>query len=266
MISLSKEYIIRGENALNSFKIKVHYLYHSGFAIEIKNHFLIFDYYKDNFMGKKKSLENGLISKDLIRNKKDVLVFVSHSHPDHFNPVIFSWENVNNKIKYILSSDISVQNFSKRNYYKLSKYEDLTFKDDSVYIKAFGSTDIGISFLLKLEGITIFHAGDLNWWNWKEDPPEDRKLAEINFKDEIDKLKGQKIDISFFPVDPRLDEYYLSGGKYFINEINPGILFPMHFWNNLSITSKFKSAMGNCNTKIMEIHRIGETFEIKGTE
>ncbi|WP_446897170.1 MBL fold metallo-hydrolase [Clostridium sp. LBM24168] len=249
---------------MSNHNIKIHYLYHSGFAVETEEHFLVFDYYKDSFTGKEKSIENGLISEDFIKDKKNTIVFVSHSHPDHFNPVIFKWNKSNKKIKYILSSDVPVVD-SKENYYKLSTYEDITLKEEGVYIKAFGSTDIGISFLIKLEGITLFHSGDLNWWHWKEDPAEDRKSAEINFKDEIDKLKGQKIDIAFFPVDPRLDEYYLSGGEYFIKEIEPRIFFPMHFWSRVSISTKFREAMKNYSTKVMELHSPGEVFclEIK---
>jgi hypothetical protein len=31
---------------------------------------------------------------------------------------------------------------------------------NGVYIKAFSSTDIGISFLVKVDGLNLFHAGD----------------------------------------------------------------------------------------------------------
>ncbi|MFU0784442.1 MAG: MBL fold metallo-hydrolase [Thermoanaerobacterium thermosaccharolyticum] len=248
----------------NTHNIKVHYLYHSGFAVETENHFLIFDYYKDNFMGKEKSLENGFISDELIKSKKNILVFVSHSHPDHFNPVILKWSNLNKDIKYIVSNDVYIEN-SIKNCYKLSKYEDISFKDEGIYIKAFGSTDIGISFLVKIDGITLFHSGDLNLWYWKEDPENERISADINFKFEIEKLKGEKIDVAFFPVDPRLDEYYISGGKYFIENIHPSIFFPMHFWNNYSITEKFKEDMKDSKTQVMSIKNIGETFNLNIT-
>jgi L-ascorbate metabolism protein UlaG (beta-lactamase superfamily) len=249
--------------SLNNYKIKVHYLYHSGFAVETKEHFLIFDYYKDNFQGKERTLENGVISKDLIKNKKNVFVFSSHSHADHFNPIILKWSTYNKNIKYILSSDIKLKR-PVQNYYKLSKYENINL--GSVYIKAFGSTDIGISFLVKVDDITLFHAGDLNWWHWKEDSLQDQKDAEANFKYEISKLKGEKIDIAFFPVDPRLEEYYLKGGKYFIKEINPSIFFPMHLWDKMSTTDNFKDAMKDYSTKIMTIHKNGETFLIDSSQ
>ena len=63
----------------------------------------------------------------------------------------------------------------------MEESEEKLFKD--VYVKAYGSTDIGISFLVKVDGLTIFHAGDLNWWHWKEDSLEEQLVAESSFKD-----------------------------------------------------------------------------------
>ena len=49
-------------------------------------------------------------------------------------------------------------------YIKYLPMKNLSLK--GVKIKAFGSTDIGISFLVSVDGVDIFHAGDLNWWHW----------------------------------------------------------------------------------------------------
>ena len=51
-------------------------------------------------------------------------------------------------------------------------------------IQAFGSTDVGISFLIHLQGKSIFHAGDLNNWHWSEESTEQ----------EIRKAEGPKKD------------------------------------------------------------------------
>ena len=49
--------------------VKIQYLFNSGFSVETENHQLIFDCYK--FFPK--------------LSHKDTTVFVSHSHPDHYN-------------------------------------------------------------------------------------------------------------------------------------------------------------------------------------
>lgn len=260
---------------MNKSKIKIYYIFHSGFAVETENYLLIFDYYMspgelNNSNCMKFSLQ------DAIKNKNNVLIFSSHNHEDHFNPEILDWEKINPNIKYVLDSDIPVD-FEKSNYYKLPIYEDLTLETEipslqnsenrkggfkGVYVKAYGSTDIGISFLVKVDGITLFHAGDLNWWHWKDDSIEERNLAEKNFKSEIEKIKGEDIDIAFFPVDPRLEEYYNIGGEYFIREINPKIFIPMHFGDDCSTTREFSEKVKELPTKSVIISSSGEELSL----
>lgn len=268
---------------MDKSKAKIYYIYHSGFAIETSRHFLVFDYYKEANYTSEARQSNSFILKDLIKDKKNVLVFSSHSHGDHFNPVILDWEKYNPNIKYILSSDIALDCW-KDNYYKLSQDEELSLKTElmetvdllsensssreinskleNVYVKAYGSTDIGISFLVKVDGIDIFHAGDLNWWHWKEDSAEERTIAEQNFKIEIGKIKDEHVDIAFFPVDPRLEEFYNLGAEYFIKEIQPKTLIPMHFGDDAYITKEFAKKAGKLPVKIIVINNPGEELKI----
>ena len=237
---------------MSEIEAKIYYIYHSGFAVKTKNHFLIFDYYKEPLVNGKTNKQSELLSPENIKDMENVYVFSSHSHEDHFNSCVFDWENYNSNIKYILSSDIRIGK-SKSNYIFMEEGEEKLFK--GVYVKAYGSTDIGISFLVKVDGLTIFHAGDLNWWHWKEDSLEEQSVAEVSFKTNIEKLKEEKyIDIAFFPVDPRLQEFYYIGGEYFAKKINPKLLIPMHFGDEVAITKEFVSRMKKINIKSVEIN------------
>ena len=177
---------------MHEIKAKIYYIYHSGFAIETKNHFLVFDYYKEPGRSKENSLFPLLISAK--NTNKKVLVFCTHSHGDHFSPAILDWESYNPEIKYILSNDIKVAT-KKSNYVFMQEDDEKEIND--LYIKAYGSTDIGISFFVKVDNLTIFHAGDLNWWHWKEDSLEEQKLAELNFKVQIEKLNIKSVEIKY---------------------------------------------------------------------
>lgn len=55
--------------------MKINHIYHSGFSIELKKCVLIFDWYKGDL-------------KDFDENKK-IIVFVSHSHSDHYGKCIW---------------------------------------------------------------------------------------------------------------------------------------------------------------------------------
>jgi L-ascorbate metabolism protein UlaG (beta-lactamase superfamily) len=79
-----------------------------------------------------------------------------------------------------------------------------------------------------------------------------------NFKSQIDKLKAEKIDLVFFPVDPRLKEHYYLGGEYFIRNLSPKMFIPMHFWNKTEITKDFAELLKDSNTKIVIINERGQ--------
>lgn len=218
---------------MNKLDVKIEYIYNSGFTIETKNHFLIFDYYKG----------------DIKISHKKTTVFVTHSHADHYNPAIFHFKD---NINYVLSDDIKVN-------------KDVSFvkpgseiQVDDLDIKVFGSTDLGVSFLVSVDGLDIFHAGDLNWWYWESNTPEEKENMEKEFKAEVSKVKGLNVDICFFPVDPRLENAYDMGGEYFIKEISPRYFIPMHFGDNYDVTSRFIHKMKDFDTSIIEIKAINQ--------
>ncbi|KOA18632.1 metal-dependent hydrolase [Clostridium homopropionicum DSM 5847] len=204
-------------------KINIHYFLHSGFSVETTDCILIFDFYKEVLCNN----ENSTNLKQLLLKGKPAYVFVSHSHPDHFNKKILTLEDSN--IKYIISDDIKLKE-SKSNYTFVKKNDVFTL--DNLAIKVFGSTDAGVSFLVSVDDFNIFHAGDLNWWHWKEDSDEDNLNAEKWFKEEISLIKGEKIDLAFFPVDTRLEENFYLGGKYFIENVHVKYFIPMHIGNS----------------------------------
>ena len=49
-----------------------------------------------------------MLSPENIKDMKNIFVFSSHSHADHFNPKILNWEDYNSNIQYILSKDIRI--------------------------------------------------------------------------------------------------------------------------------------------------------------
>lgn len=96
-------------------------------------------------------------------------------------------------------------------------------------VRAFGSTDVGVSFLLQAGGKKIFHAGDLNNWHWMDESTEaEWKGAEKNFLHELDDLYAYtpEVDVAMFPVDPRLGKEYMRGAGQFVTKIKLISLYP----------------------------------------
>lgn len=205
--------------------LEIIYLDHSGFAVKTDKHLLIFDYYKDP----SKSLPS------LMNDQAPVYVFSSHSHADHFNPEIAKWSH---KTKaYFLSEDIKevggLKGGAESRIIYMKPYE--TRENQGINVTTYGSTDKGVSFLVNADNWNIFHAGDLNWWHWKEDTLENIQAAENDFKKEMEILKGLAVDIAFFPVDSRLAEFWAIGVTEFCRAVKVRQLVTMHscgkLWN-----------------------------------
>ena len=240
---------------LKTLEAKIIHYGHSSVAVETPNNFLIFDYYYDNPLSQKDNNDSNFLSYENLKTDKDVYVFVSHSHGDHFNKEIFKWQDINPNIKYILSQDIQDFVYDSK-YYYMKEYEKLDLGD--IHIKTYGTTDRGVSFLINTDNIYIFHAGDLNWWHWKHFTKEEQKREEVDFKREIGHIIGEKIDIAFIPVDPRLEEYYHLAGEYIADKLEPKFLIPIHFREQFSICRKFFNVVRNLPIKVPLFTHIGD--------
>lgn len=231
--------------------VKITYLFHSGFVLETEEHFLIFDYFRDTCK-KSKYKDCGQIKKEDIPDDKKVIVFVSHGHCDHFDREIFTFDKPN--VNYVFFEEVA-PGVSAPNIHRFLPYEESYIED--VLVRTYGSTDEGVSFLIEMEGMKIFHAGDLNWWHWEGETAEERAYAKQFFEKEMSLIDEVKTDIAFFPVDPRLEDAYYYGGEYFIRKVKPKVFIPMHFQDSYSITEKFKEYMGDCGTEILTIESRG---------
>jgi L-ascorbate metabolism protein UlaG (beta-lactamase superfamily) len=252
-------------------EVVVQYLFHCGFAVESGNYLLIFDYFDSYARIRNKSDEIKLNSYFLyeelsnkIQSVKYPFVFVSHNHYDHFSPIVFEWIKLNPNLTYILSNDIQLIEkdkfkWSEIDCIKMSPYQST--RKDGLDITTFGSTDIGVSFYVGLNGLKLFHAGDLNWWHWADESTEDElEEEEKKFKEEVARIEGNPIDIMFFPVDPRLGDYYWLGGTYMIEVFKPGLFVPMHFAENTDIIRKFVDRMKKHKVPIFAINQIGQYY------
>jgi len=213
--------------------MKVWYLYHSGFAVETDNFFLVFDYWKDCPAG---GLSQGFINPEEIAGKrKRVVVFASHEHADHYNPAILGWKEALPDIEFVLSDDIPAVDGA------LMAAKNKTYELRGLTVCTLESNDLGVAFLVKMDDLQIYHAGDLNWWHWDGEPDEFNRDMEVRYKEQIDKLSGLSIDLAFVPVDPRLGDQYAWGADYLMRTAQVKQMIPMHFMDNPEVIDRFLS-------------------------
>ena len=220
--------------------MKITYLYNSGFLIEHQGTGLIIDYYPGP-SHMIRAAQQEVLANYFDSSPEYTYVFCSHAHYDHFSPDIFSWRYQSN-LKYILSDDVFVEGREDLNVAFLGAIEE--YEDDRVFVRAFGSTDEGVSFLIRLDGRTLFHAGDLNNWHWREEAsPEEAKAYETAYLLELGKIRERMpcCEAAFFPLDPRLGREFFLGAQQFMEAVRCTHLFPMHFTQDPNKLEKFVS-------------------------
>ena len=188
--------------------MKVTFIEHSGFMVEMEQNVLLFDYYQ----GEIPSFDGS----------KTLYVFASHSHADHYDPAIWKLKEQYKDIHYILSDDIK----DNEGAVVMKAHEKKEVA--GIEIETLRSNDMGVAFLVKVEGKTIYHAGDLNWWHWNGEPEEDNEYYKKTFQDEMKYLEGKKIDLAFMLLDPRQEDKYCWGMNYFLEHTDSKVVFPMH--------------------------------------
>lgn len=233
--------------------MKIYYIYHSGFAVETENYKLIFDYY----MEPKKNSDNFKVE-DFIIDNKQVIVFSSHSHGDHFKEEILTWKEKNPKIKYVLSDDIKVKEEA------IFVKEGDSLEVEGAKIKVFGSTDLGVSYFVECDGQTLFHAGDLNWWYWSDDTKDEEEYMRNLYYSKMEliekTLKDEEIDYLFYPIDPRLEEFSMLGIKYFLEKVRVKNIVPMHLWDRYETIDKIAEIF--YDKKVIRIKKNGALLEL----
>ena len=235
--------------------MKLIYLYHSGFVIEMTQCTVVIDYFKDS---NDKYLKNSLPS-----FKGKLYVLSSHWHPDHYNKDILQWKNIRPDTQYIFSEDILQKMKLSPNVAKFLNKGDV-WQDENIFVKAFGSTDVGISFLIETEGKKIFHAGDLNNWHWDEEStPEEIQEAEQSYLNELETLSAEtnRLDLAMFPVDSRLGTNYKRGAEQFVDAIQTGLFVPMHFGSTYRQANAFQSYAEKAGCKFIALTKTGECFQ-----
>lgn len=236
-----------------SSAMQITYLSHSGFAVRTHDTLLVFDDAR-GAPPQDASLLTGYITPSLVAAHARTLFFASHAHGDHFNPAIYAMDD-GASVQYVLGYDVPPPYEGHR----MRPGDAASFGD--VSIRAFGSTDEGVSFLIHIDGWTIFHAGDLNYWHWRaESTHKEVEEAERAFYEALQPLIGEKIDFAFFPVDPRMGEMYDAGALYFLMHVKPRVLLPMHWWGRDDAARDFARRNRTKHVEIIALTQEGETI------
>lgn len=252
--------------------MKVTYLGHSGFLVEMDTAYFLFDYYTGELPA--------------LKPEKPLVVLSSHRHHDHYNKKIWELRKQYPVVKYVLSYDIPL---SPRKQEKIGltdreMEEILRVKPDQRYeiflsntllsengpnrkslqVETFQSTDEGVAFFLTYEGRTIYHAGDLHLWLWEEEGKAYLKQMREDFGHFTEKLRGRSVDVAFLLLDSRLENTMYEGMDAYLRMFHASHVFPMHMWGQYEWIEKYLSVRRDMPQAgaIQKIEKDGQEFLI----
>lgn len=237
--------------------MKVTYLSHSGFCVELETMNLLFDYYEGKI--------------PVFDNNKKVFIFVSHKHADHYSWKIWDIRKQHPNVCYVISKDIPFSENARNRH-------GITNEDEKRILRAYGnkqyeweelniitlkSTDEGVAYVVLAEGKYIYHAGDLNLWAWQGEPDEYNEKMKRNYCGQIDKIKDISFELAFVPLDSRQEVYAYGGMDYFLEKVNAKHVFPMHMWKQYQMILQYKKdRQGKLPVEVIgEIGEEGQSFE-----
>lgn len=241
--------------------MKVTYIGHSGFAVELERAVLVFDYYQ----GKIPVFSEG----------KPLFVFVSHRHHDHFAHEVFALARQYECVTFVLSKDcrMSEEDMARMGVPEEARGHILYMGAHEVkcldagaalQIETLDSTDEGVAWIVTVDGQCIYHAGDLNWWTWVgEESEEEYQDMTRRYMAELARVQGRKFDVAFVPLDPRQGERYYWGLDAFMRYADAAAVFPMHFWEDYRVFDWIRAcpeAVGYVK-RLVRITHMGQEFE-----
>ena len=150
--------------------MQVIFIHHSCFLVEVDDKVLIFDYFDGD------RVEGYHFTGRIPTYEPDtrIYMFASHKHQDHFDMDILRWSERYSNIQYILSKDVRISpNFLAKHGINPAVRQrvtfvapDHTYEVDDLTIRTLPSTDAGVAFYVTSNGVSLFHAGDLNDWRY----------------------------------------------------------------------------------------------------
>ena len=246
--------------------MKVTFLHHSSFLVELPSHIFLFDYFQGDrvngyhFSGALPELDK----------EKPFYVFASHKHQDHFDMDNLHLADCYPKVQFVFSKDCKMtKNFLKKHGFSEAVQSRITYVGadkeyhlDDICVRTLMSTDAGVAFCVEAEGKNIYHAGDLNWWYWEGAGDLVNGRTERGFKRAMRRIADTHFHLAFVPLDPRMGKDSFKGFGYFLQNVDADHVFPMHMWQDYSLIRAYKGRTDNDYflSRIEEVEKENQEF------
>ncbi len=106
-------------------------------------------------------------------------------------------------------------------------------------VETLRSTDAGVAYLVQAEGLSIYHAGDLHWWNSGMEGELTPRLTGCSTSVSLNRIKNRHIDLAFVVLSAS-GGCLLSGHGIFSKKYGCDLVFLMAMWKQYDPIDRFK--------------------------
>ncbi len=221
----------------------------SGWAVRTEKHLLVFDYLGARELPNAKA-PGAALDPAALRGVTTI-VFVTHEHQDHYSEDVFAWKGPN--VHYVFGWPVTGKPVTTVGPGETREVAGVT-------VSAVQSTDAGVAFLVTVDGLRIFHAGDHARWSDATASAYERELVSL--------AKHAPVDLAFLPIATGLrceaTPSLIDGALFAMKTLQPRATFPMHVRcsDKLSLYSDFQRTAQERlpDLRVFAAAKTGDTF------
>ena len=203
-------------------KVYCTFLGHSGFLLEFPDAYLLFDWAEGQLPA--------------IDNNKTLYILISHLHSDHVCGKVFELAQSHPKCTVFVGHDDmsyfdSFSETIKNRLILLDGNQAYGSEDGKIGIQTLPSTDLGVAYSVLIDGMRIFHSGDLSIWR----SSDSKEL----FEQYIKPIAGQEFDYGMLVMESRFGPVGKDTVLDYLKNTRFRLWSPMHLWGNYAYADSF---------------------------
>ena len=241
--------------------VTVTYVRHNCFCVNTGNLAMVFDYPAHEHRGDE---AEGVVRRILAG--REAYVFFSHSHDDHCSPDILGPLTEAARATLVLSYDVPdmVPELDLPGAVVLEPGDDpaggapgSVVQAGGLSVRALESNDLGVAFLIAMNGLKIYYGGDLAEWLWSDANEAGHAHVRAFFGRSLNAVRAFGPDLAFTDCDKRLPNW--AGFQRFARAIRPGALVPTHDFGDPAAVAAHARSLSLPGTQVMTYAATGDS-------
>lgn len=239
--------------------IEIVYVHHNSFILKLPQRTFLFDYPALSHLPEGAP---GLVTREVAGRR--LFVVFSHSHADHLNPEVGAVTSLADSVRYIVSDDVpemcpEVLPENADEVLVVAPDDEAVF--EGVNVAALEANDLGVAFVLTVEGLRIYYGGDLANWDWESLPAKAREACRDFFDAALARVAARPVSIAFANVDRRLKS--LAGGPEVVRRLAPRLFVPMHAFGETGWLADVRNELTPAGGEVFGYRRMGDRLHLE---